>query len=119
VDIAPYGDEEADLVRDVKTIASELRQYSEQTGGKLDQLDRWLVINKTDTVLDEDQQEIVDTLLGSLKWSGPIYKISAIGRQGTQELCNDIMQYLESQRKAAQPAELLSIPEDHNSAEHE
>lgn len=55
VDIAPYGNEDADLANDVTTILGELSQYSEQTGADLDQLVRWLVINKTDLVLDEDR----------------------------------------------------------------
>lgn len=110
VDIAPYGDQQADLVQDVTTITSELAQYSDQADANLDQLDRWLVINKKDTVLDEDQTEIIDNLLNSLDWTGPVYRISAIARQGTQELCNDIMQYLEAQLKAEQPDVLLSIP---------
>ena len=50
VDIAPYGDEEANLAKDITTIVGELNQYSEQAGAELDQLDRWLVINKTDVV---------------------------------------------------------------------
>jgi GTP-binding protein len=110
VDIAPYGDEEANLANDVTTIAGELAQYSEQTGADLDQLDRWLVINKTDTVLEEDRQKIVSELLAELDWQGPVYQISAIGRQGTQELCNDIMKNIEEQLKAAEPEVLLSIP---------
>jgi GTP-binding protein len=110
VDIAPYGDEEANLADDVTTIAGELAQYSEQTGADLDQLGRWLVINKTDTVLEEDRQKIVSELLAELDWQGPVYQISAIGRQGTQELCNDIMKNIEEQLKAAEPEVLLSIP---------
>jgi GTP-binding protein len=110
VEIAPYGDESANLAKDVTTIAGELAQYSEQTGADLDQLDRWLVINKTDTVLEEDQQKIVSELLAELNWKGPVYQISAIARQGTQELCNDIMKNIEEQLKAAEPEVLLSIP---------
>ena len=68
VDIAPYGDEEANLAKDITTIVGELNQYSEQAGAELDQLDRWLVINKTDVVLDEDRERIVDDLLKELAW---------------------------------------------------
>jgi GTP-binding protein len=114
VEIAPYGDESANLAKDVTTIVGELAQYSEQTGADLDQLDRWLVINKTDTVLEEDQQKIVSELLAELNWKGPVYQISAIARQGTQELCNDIMKNIEEQLKAAEPEVLLSIPAAEN-----
>ena len=110
VDIAPYGNEEANLATDIRTIIAELSQYSEQADTTLDQLDRWLVINKTDVVLDEDRERIVTELLEELSWKGPVYTISAIGRQGTQALCNDIMAYLEADKKAQQDEVFLSIP---------
>jgi len=112
VDIAPYGDEDANLANDIQTIVGELSQYSEQTGAQLDQLDRWLVINKTDVVLDEDRERIVNDLLKELDWQGPVYTISAIGRSGTQALCNDIMTYLDADKKAQQEEVFLSIPDD-------
>ncbi|MBX2848649.1 MAG: 50S ribosome-binding GTPase, partial [Acidiferrobacterales bacterium] len=111
VEIAPYGNEEADLAHDVNTILGELRQYSEQTGAELDQLVRWLVINKTDLVLDEDRDRIAQELLSKIDWQGPIYYVSAASRTGTQDLCNDIMQYLNTDKKARQADVLQSIPE--------
>ena len=111
VDIAPYGDEEADLAKDVTTIIGELSQYSEETGADLDQLVRWLVINKTDVVLDEDRDRIAEELLTKLNWTGPVYYISAVSRIGTQDLCNDIMQYLDQDKKARQKEVLQSIPQ--------
>ncbi len=110
VDIAPYGDEEANLANDIRTIAGELSQYSEEAGADLDQLDRWLVINKTDVVLDEDRERIVSDLLAELDWQGPVYTISAISRQGTQDLCNDIMNYIDAEIRAQQDEVFLSIP---------
>lgn len=112
VDIAPYGDEQADLAQSVRSIVDELAQYSNQVGAELDTLDRWLVINKIDTVLDEDRDDIVATLLSELDWQGPVFQISAIGRDGTQALCNSIMQYMDAQEKASQPEQLVSIPQD-------
>ena len=110
VDIAPYGDEEANLANDINTIAGELKQYSEQAGAELDQLDRWLVINKTDVVLDEDRERIVEQLLSELGWNNSVYQISAISRQGTQELCNDIQAYLNADKKAQEVEVFVSIP---------
>ncbi len=110
VDIAPYGDEEANLANDIRTIAGELSQYSEEAGADLDQLDRWLVINKTDVVLDEDRERIVSDLLAELDWQGPVYTISAISRQGTQDLCNDIMNYIDAEIRAQQDEVFVSIP---------
>ena len=111
VDIAPYGDEEANLAKDITTIVGELNQYSEQAGAELDQLDRWLVINKTDVVLDEDRERIVEDLLKELAWDAPVYQISAISRQGTQELCNDIQAYLNADKKAQEVEVFVSIPD--------
>jgi len=110
VDIAPYGDEEANLARDICTIAAELSQYSEQAGADLDQLDRWLVVNKVDAVLDEDRDRIVSELVDELDWQAPVYVISAIARTGTQELCNDIMNYLDAELKSQQQEVFVSIP---------
>lgn len=112
VDVAPYGDEAANLAEDVRTIVAELEQYSEESGAALNQLDRWLVINKIDTVLEEDQGQIIDDLLADLQWQGPVYRISAIGREGTQALSNDIMQYLKQAERDAQEEVLKSIPVD-------
>jgi len=112
VDIAPYGDEEANLADNVRTIEAEVEQYSEKVGADLDQLDRWLVINKTDIVLDEDRERIVAELLKELDWQGPVYTISAISRQGTQALCNDIQEYLDAEQKAQEQEVFVSIPNE-------
>ncbi|HAU67623.1 MAG TPA: GTPase ObgE [Gammaproteobacteria bacterium] len=112
VDIAPYGDEDADLFNDVTSIAGELDQYSEEYDTHLNLLDRWLVINKTDTVLDEDREDIVKALLKKLDWTGPVFEISAIGREGTQELVNAIMRHIEEVERASEPEVLQSIPSD-------
>lgn len=112
VDIAPYGDEEANLANDIRTIVGELEQYSEETGAELGALERWLVINKTDVVLDEDREEIIKSLLTELDWQGPMFEISAISRTGTQELCNAIMGHLDQLAKDAEEEVFVSIPNE-------
>jgi len=114
VDIAPYGDEGADLANDIRTIAAELDQYSEATGAELDKLERWLVVNKTDVVLDEDRELIVSSLVEELNWQAPVFEISAISRLGTQALCNAIMQHLDELKKAEEDEVFVSIPADVN-----
>ena len=110
VDIAPYGDESADLASDIRTIAQELTIYSEQVDAPLNQLDRWLVINKADTVLEQDQQRIVATVLEELDWQAPVFVISAISNTGTTPLCNAIMRYLDTELKQQQTQVFVSIP---------
>jgi len=68
------------------------------------------VINKTDVVLDEDRERIVEDLLTELGWKNPVYQISAISRQGTQDLCNDIQAYLDAEKKAQEVEVFVSIP---------
>ena len=36
----------------------------------------------------------------TLDWNGKIYRISAIGRQGTQDICNDIMRLIQAEEAA-------------------
>ncbi|MGH1542806.1 MAG: Obg family GTPase CgtA [Arenicella sp.] len=109
VDIAPYG-EETDLKQDIETIVRELEQYEEATDTPLTSLPRWLVINKLDVLGPEEGQSRIDELLKELDWQGKFYTISAISRKGTQELCNDIMNYIQQQLKAETPEVLQSIP---------
>lgn len=118
VDIAPYG-EQTDLLADIRTIEFELQQYAENNNAELLELDRWLVINKLDVLQSDDAEERVQNLMKELDWQNPVYKISAISRQGTQDLCNDIMQYLEEYKRAQQPDVLISIPASHNAEQAE
>ena len=62
-------------------------------------------------MLDEDRERIVDDLLKELAWDAPVYQISAISRQGTQELCNDIQAYLNADKKAQEVEVFVSIPD--------
>ena len=110
VDIAPYGNESADLEHDVQSIAHELEEYSRNYQTELHTLDRWLVINKIDTVLDEDRDRIASDLLAALDWQGPVYEISAVAREGTQALVNDIMQWLQERDRSEEDTPLVSIP---------
>lgn len=104
VDIAPYG-EETDMVADIETIVNELAQYEQLSETPLTELPRWLVINKADVLPEDEVERRVAELKEALNWQGKLYIISAISRQGTQELCNDIMQTIESEIRAAEQAE--------------
>ena len=104
VDIAPYG-EEVDLAKEVETITEELSKYETETGTPLTQLPRWLVINKIDVLKDEQVDQRVNEMLASLDWQGKVYRMSAISRQGTQEICNDIMQMIQAEEQQKREAE--------------
>lgn len=103
VDIAPI--DEADPVKSVQIIAKELEKYSEELSGK----DRWLVLNKTDLLLDEDADALCKDIVERLNWTGRVYQISAISRSGTEKLMNDIAEQLQkNQKQAHEDADLLA-----------
>ena len=91
VDLLP-GEGADDPVDSAKKILHELRQYDES----LYQKPRWLVLNKTDLVPDEELDTHCDAIVEGLDWQGPVYRISAIAGQGVEHLCADLMTFLES-----------------------
>lgn len=94
VDIAPYdGSDPAEVAA---TIAAELGRFSPTLAGR----ERWLVLNKTDLVLDEELDEICDGIVKALDWQGPVYRVSAISKLGTEALSRDILEYIEAQQEA-------------------
>jgi GTP-binding protein len=90
VDIAPI-DPATDPADEVRVIAAELAKYSEELANK----PRWLVINKTDLLLAEDQAVARDLLLEQLRWDGRVFEVSAATGAGTEELGKAIMLELE------------------------
>lgn len=91
VDVKPL-ETDTPAVDAANKILAELRQYDEALYTK----PRWLVLNKLDLVSDDEQQAVCDEIISGLDWTGPVYQISAINKQGVDLLCNDIMSTLES-----------------------
>jgi len=96
VDIVPM--EGTDPVEDIKVIQKELEKYSEELSGK----DRWLVLNKTDLLPDDEAKELCERIVEETQWPGNVYQISAVQRSGTQKLVNDIAYALEQNRIEAE-----------------
>lgn len=90
VDIAPL--DESDPAHNVKTIAHELEKFSP----KLAEKPRWLVLNKLDLMLEDDAEERCNDIIKQLNWTGPVFKIAGLEKQGTQALCWAIQEYLEA-----------------------
>jgi GTPase len=80
-----------DPVAAVDGIAAELEGFSPTLAAR----DRWLILNKTDLLADDEREAICADIVTRLDWQGPVYKIAAIGADGTAQLCGDIMTYLE------------------------
>lgn len=89
VDIAPWdGSDPAD---NVNKIVEELRRFSPA----LSERDRWLVLNKIDLLPEEEADVRCNAIVESLQWQGPIFRISASERIGTERLAQAIMVYIE------------------------
>jgi GTPase len=79
------------IIHDIQNIVHELKQYDETLAKK----PRWLVFNKIDTYLPEESEAICQEIIDTLKWKEPVFKISALTKEGTEELCYAVMRYLE------------------------
>ncbi|MCV4339872.1 Obg family GTPase CgtA [Pseudomonas capsici] len=89
VDMAPL--DETSAADSAEVIINELIKFSPS----LAERDRWLVLNKCDQLLEEEQEARKQEIVERLGWTGPVYVISAIAKEGTEQLSRDIMRYLE------------------------
>lgn len=92
VDLLPF--DESDPVENFNGIMNELYKYSDSKDISLKDKPVWLVFNKTDLMLEEEVQAKIDDMLRRLEWDGPVYRMSAIKKEGTQVICNNIMEFL-------------------------
>ncbi len=93
IDVAPMDG--TDPVDAFHTIENELRKYSDE----LVQYERWLVLNKLDLVDEAEHESLCQSIVDRLHWQGPVYRLSALARQGTEQLCYDIMEFVEQQKQ--------------------
>jgi GTP-binding protein len=87
VDVGP----DTDPVRDVATILAELETFSPELGSR----ERWLLLNKTDLLPAQERERRCAEVIGELNWRGPVFKISALKRTGTDALVYAVMDFLE------------------------
>ena len=109
VDIAPY--DQVDPVESIQTILHELEKYSPDMLNE----PRWLILNKTDLLPEEEANEICDDIIKRLNWKGPSYRVSAVNKNGTQAMVFDIMTYIEEEKYKIKTA--AEIAEAENKAE--
>jgi GTP-binding protein len=91
VDIAPV-DPNADPVRDARAIVGELGKFSEDLLSK----PRWLVINKSDLLPPEEATAKAIAIAQELDYPGPVFLISGVTRNGTTDLTEAVMRFLET-----------------------
>jgi len=80
-------------VIDARAIVEELRRYDPALAEK----PRWLVLNKLDMVADPEsaRQRFVE----QFDWKGPVYAISGLNGDGTQELIWALQDYLDAEQR--------------------
>jgi GTP-binding protein len=100
VDLAPF-DPEVDPVREARAIVEELRKYDEELHAK----PRWLVLNKTDLIPEEEREERIANFIREFGWEGPVFAISAINGGGCQAMVFAIMEHLQQRRAALEAGE--------------
>lgn len=106
VDMSPYDG--STPAGNAQAIINELGEFSPTLAKR----DRWLLLNKVDLLppdeVDARCQEVVD----ALGWEGPVFRISALNRQGTEPLCGKILDYLEERWEAEEEDSELAEAEN-------
>jgi len=94
VDIAPIdGSNVADQVR---AIELELEKFNPE----LLERPRWLVLNKADMLAEDERQTVAERIVAELGWTQPWFLVSAIARENTMAVCQQVQRFFESQREA-------------------
>jgi GTP-binding protein len=107
VDLAPFEDT-VDPVKEAKAIVKELKKYDQSLFDK----PRWLVLNKLDMVTDEDRKKRVKDFVKRFGWKGPVFEISALTREGCEDLIVEIYNYLAERRQQEQRSEETHMLEE-------
>jgi GTPase len=97
IDISPF-DATRDPVAEARAIVKELKKYDASLHAK----ERWLVLNKVDTLSDE-RAKVVKEFVKRYRPKGPVFEISALTGEGTRELCLRIYQRLREIVREALP----------------
>ena len=95
VDIAPIDD--TDPAGQVRAIEQELAKFNPE----LLERPRWLVLNKADMLAEEERAAVAERIVAELGWTQPWFLVSAIARENTMAVCQQVQRFFESQREAS------------------
>ena len=93
VDICPTEGVD-DPVSSIRKIILELEKWGEGLINK----PRWLILNKIDTMFENEAEERCAEIINELGWTDPTFKISALSGEGLRSLTFAIMEFLEQQK---------------------
>lgn len=94
VDMSPFDG--SSPAGNAQAIIDELGEFSPTLAKR----DRWLLLNKVDLLPPDEVEARCQEVIDQLGWEGPVFRISAINKQGTQELCGQVLDYLEERWEA-------------------
>jgi GTPase len=98
VDLAPMeGGVEVPPAEQVRAIEHELRKYDPAMLEK----PRWLVLNKADLMFEDEARARAEEVIAELGWTQPWFLVSAIARENTMAVCQQVQRFFESQREAS------------------
>ncbi|MEF2147084.1 GTPase ObgE [Luteimonas sp. FXH3W] len=107
VDMAPMeGGVEMSPADQVRAIERELIKHDPE----LMQKPRWLILNKSDLILEDEWEEVTQGILQELDWKDRWYRVSAIGRDGTWPIMKDVMAFFDAQREEQEAERLNEAP---------
>jgi GTP-binding protein len=86
-------------VAEMHAIEGELRKYDAELYAK----PRWLVLNKFDMI--DDPETAKSQFIEQSQWQGPVYVISALNGDGTQQLIYDLQGMLDKSKADEQRAQ--------------
>ncbi|CCJ47639.1 GTPase ObgE [Bordetella parapertussis] len=95
----PEADPIEQAVVDANAIVEELRRYDPEQAAK----PRWLVLNKLDMV--PDAQDAQQRFCAEFGWTGPVFAISGLNGEGTQDLIWALQDYLDAEKRKDQDAQ--------------
>ncbi|WP_237068678.1 Obg family GTPase CgtA [Microbulbifer guangxiensis] len=93
VDLAPFDG--SDPVENARAIERELSSFSPTLASR----ERWLVLNKTDLVPAAELDARCEAIVDALGWEGPVFRVAAIRKEGTDVLAGRLMDYLEERKE--------------------
>ena len=96
VDFAPF-DAEVEPVQQVRSIVAELRKYDRALAAK----PRWIVLNKVDMIPLEERSARMKAFVRRLRWTGPVFPISALTREGCEPLIRAVYEHIAASRHDA------------------
>ena len=107
VDLSSF-DANVDPVKEAKALIKELEKYDAELLNK----PRWLVLNKLDVVPEGERKKVAKDFVKRMGFKGPVFEISALNREGCEDLVHAIYKHLEEERHVEQRSEEKQMVEE-------